>query len=96
MRRVVLNILKVAAAVGVSLVAGYLAFRNVHLAEVTAAIHQASLISVGVVLILLTAGQVGRSFRWGVMLEPLEPLKIAPPHHRGRVPFCLDSAGAVG
>ena len=74
MRRVVLNILKVAAAVGVSLVAGYLAFRNVHLAEVTAAIHQASLISVGVVLILLTAGQVGRSFRWGVMLEPLEPL----------------------
>ena len=72
MRRVVLNTLKVAAAVGFSLVAGYFAFKNVHLKEVAAAIQQADLIAVGMALTLLTAGQIGRSLRWGVMLEPLE------------------------
>lgn len=74
MRRVVLNILKVAAAVGVSLLAGYLAFRHVQLKEVVTGIRRADLVSVGVVLALLVAAQVGRSFRLGVMLEPLEPL----------------------
>jgi len=74
LRRVALNILKVAAAVGVSLIAGYLAFRHVHLKEVVSGIRRADLVSVGVVLALLVAAQVGRSFRLGVMLEPLEPL----------------------
>ena len=74
MRRVVLNTLKVSAAVGVSLIAGYLAFRNVQWSEVKSSIHQIDLMTVGLVLILQTAAQVGRSFRWGVMLQPLAPL----------------------
>ena len=73
MRRVVLNTLKVSAAVGVSLIAGYLAFRNVQWSEVKSSIHQTDLMTVGIALIFLTAAQVGRSFRWGVMLQPLAP-----------------------
>ena len=74
MRRVALNTLKVTASVGVSLLAGYLAFRNVQLKELIAGIHQADAVAIGLILILITIGQVVRSLRWGLMLAPLEPL----------------------
>ena len=58
----------------VSVIAGYLAFRNVQLNDVIAGIRQADSISVAIVLILLVGGQLLRSSRWGLLLEPLEPL----------------------
>jgi uncharacterized protein (TIRG00374 family) len=64
----------VAASIGISVLAGYLAFRNVQLKEVIAGIHQVDVVSIGLILILIALGMVGRSFRWGLMLEPLEPL----------------------
>jgi len=53
-------------------IAGYLAFRNVQLNDVIAGIRQADSISVAIVLILLVGGQLLRSSRWGLLLEPLE------------------------
>jgi len=66
------NLLKIVVSVAVSLVAGYLALRNVQLDQVMAGIKQADVISVVVVVILLAAAQVLRSVRWGLLLAPLE------------------------
>jgi uncharacterized protein (TIRG00374 family) len=66
------NLLKIIISVAVSVVAGYLALRNVQLDQVMAGIRQADVISVVVVVILLTAAQVLRSVRWGLLLAPLE------------------------
>jgi len=66
------NLLKIVVSVAVSLVAGYLALRNVQLDQVMDGIRQADVISVVVVMILLTAAQVLRSVRWGLLLAPLE------------------------
>ena len=68
------NIIKIIASVAISVLAGYLAFRNVHLKEVIAAIGQADLRLIALLFILMIAGQVVRSYRWGLMLAPLEPL----------------------
>ena len=66
------NLLKIIVSVAISVVAGYLALRNVQLDQVMAGIKQADVISVAVVVILLTAAQVLRSVRWGLLLAPLE------------------------
>jgi len=66
------NVLKIIISVAVSVIAGYLAFRNVQLNDVIAGIRQADSISVAIVLILLVGGQLLRSSRWGLLLEPLE------------------------
>jgi uncharacterized protein (TIRG00374 family) len=66
------NILKIIISVVVSVIAGYLAFRNVQLNDVIAGIRQADSISVAIVLILLFGAQLLRSSRWGLLLEPLE------------------------
>jgi uncharacterized protein (TIRG00374 family) len=68
------NLLKIIASVAVSVLAGYLAFRNVQLGQVIAGIQQTDLRAVTIVLILLIAAQVLRSLRWGLLLAPLEPL----------------------
>ena len=68
------NILKIIISLAVSLIAGYLAFRNVHLQDVIAGIRQADWISVAIVLILIAGAQLLRSSRWGLLLEPLESL----------------------
>ena len=68
------NILKIIISVAVSLIAGYLAFRNVQLQDVIAGIRQVDSISVALVLLLIAGAQLLRSSRWGLMLEPLEPL----------------------
>jgi len=68
------NILKIIISVGVSLIAGYLAFRNVQLQDVIAGIRQADSISVAIVLLLITGTQLLRASRWGLLLEPLESL----------------------
>jgi len=68
------NILKIIISVAVSLIAGYLAFRNVQLQDVIAGIRQVDLISVALVLFLITGAQLVRSSRWGLLLEPLESL----------------------
>jgi len=68
------NILKIIISVAVSLIAGYLAFRNVQLQDVIAGIRQADSISVATVLLLIAGSQLLRSSRWGLLLEPLEPL----------------------
>ncbi len=66
------NILKIIVSVAVSAVAGYLALRNVQLNQVIAGIRLADLMSVAIVVIVITAAQVLRSVRWGLMLSPLE------------------------
>jgi hypothetical protein len=66
------NLLKIIISLAISLVAGYLALRNVQLDQVMAGIKQADVVSVVVVMILLTAAQVLRSLRWGLLLAPLE------------------------
>jgi hypothetical protein len=66
------NLLKIIISVAISVVAGYLALRNVQLDQVMAGIRQADVISVVVVVVLLTAAQVLRSVRWGLLLAPLE------------------------
>jgi uncharacterized protein (TIRG00374 family) len=66
------NLLKIIISLAISVVAGYLALRNVQLDRVMAGIKQADVISVVVVVILLTAAQVLRSVRWGLLLAPLE------------------------
>ena len=58
----------------VSVVAGYLAFRNVQLKQVTDVIRQADARSIAVIVILIAAPQFLRSFRWGILLSPLERL----------------------
>ena len=68
------NILKIIISLAVSVIAGYLAFRNVQLQDVIAGIRQADAISVATVLLLVAGAQVLRSSRWGLMLEPMEPL----------------------
>ena len=68
------NLLKIIISVAVSLIAGYLAFRNVHLQDVIAGIRQADWISVATVFLLITGGQILRASRWGLLLEPLESL----------------------
>lgn len=68
------NILKIIISVAVSVIAGYLAFRNVQLNDVIAGIRQADSISVAIVLFLIFGAQLLRSSRWGLLLEPLEPL----------------------
>ena len=68
------NILKIIISIAVSVVAGYLAFRNVQLNDVMAGIRQADWISVALVLLLITGAQLLRSSRWGLLLEPLESL----------------------
>ena len=68
------NLLKIIISVAVSLIAGYLAFRNVHLQDVIAGIRQADWISVAIVLLLIAGGQILRASRWGLLLEPLESL----------------------
>jgi uncharacterized protein (TIRG00374 family) len=68
------NILKIIISVAASLIAGYLAFRNVHLQDVVAGIRRADWISVAIVLILIAGAQVLRASRWGLLLEPLESL----------------------
>ena len=49
-----------------------MAFRNVQLQEVIAGIRQADSISVALVLLIIAGAQLLRSFRWGLLLEPLE------------------------
>ena len=66
------NILKIIISLVVSLIAGYLAFRNVHLQDVIAGIRQADWISIAIVIVLIVGAQVLRSSRWGLLLEPLE------------------------
>ena len=66
------NILKIIISLAVSLIAGYLAFRNVHLQDVIAGIRQADWISIAIVIVLIVGAQVLRSSRWGLLLEPLE------------------------
>jgi hypothetical protein len=66
------NILKIILAVAISMVAAYLALRNVHLDQVMNSIRQADLMSVAMVLILITTAQVVRSLRWGLLLAPLD------------------------
>jgi uncharacterized protein (TIRG00374 family) len=66
------NILKIIVSVAVSLVAGYLALRNVQLDQVMDGIKRADVTSVVVVMILLAGAQVLRSVRWGLLLAPLE------------------------
>jgi hypothetical protein len=68
------NILKIIISVAVSVIAGYLAFRNVQLNAVITGIRQADSISVAIVLFLIFGAQLLRSSRWGLLLEPLEPL----------------------
>jgi uncharacterized protein (TIRG00374 family) len=68
------NILKITGSVGVSLIAGYLAFRGVHLKQVMAAIHRVDLSLIAVVITLMALAQVVRSLRWGLLLQPLQPL----------------------
>jgi len=68
------NILKIIISVAVSVIAGYLAFRNVHFSDVIAGIRQADSISVAIVLLLIAGAQFLRSSRWGLLLEPLESL----------------------
>jgi uncharacterized protein (TIRG00374 family) len=68
------NILKIIISVAVSVIAGYLAFRNVQLNDVIAGIRQADSISVAIVLLLIVGSQLLRSSRWGLLLDPLEPL----------------------
>ena len=68
------NILKIIASLTISAVAGYLAFRNVQLQDVIVGVRQADSISVVLVLLLITGAQLLRSSRWGLLLEPLEPL----------------------
>ena len=66
------NLLKIIVSVAVSVVAGYLAFRNVQLNQVMTVIRQVDAISIVFVVILLVAPQFLRSFRWGLLLSPLE------------------------
>jgi hypothetical protein len=68
------NTLKIIISIAVSVIAGYLAFRNVQLDDVIAGIKQADSISVAMVLFLIFGAQLLRSFRWGLLLDPLEPL----------------------
>jgi uncharacterized protein (TIRG00374 family) len=68
------NLVKMIISVAVSLIAGYFAFRNVHLQDVIAGIRQADWISVALVLLLIAGAQVLRASRWGLLLEPLESL----------------------
>ena len=66
------NFIKIIVSVAVSVVAGYLAFRNVQLKQVTDVIRQADARSIAAIVILLTVPQLLRSFRWGLLLSPLE------------------------
>ena len=66
------NLIKIIVSIAVSVVAGYLAFRNVQLNQVMAVIRQVDAISIVLVVILLAAPQFLRSFRWGLLLSPLE------------------------
>ena len=68
------NVLKIVISVAVSLLAGYLALRHVQLKQVFGLIRQVDAMTIAMVVILMAAGQVGRSIRWGMLLEPLEPL----------------------
>ncbi|UCG14577.1 MAG: flippase-like domain-containing protein [Deltaproteobacteria bacterium] len=74
MRKPASGILKIAASVAVSLLAGYLALRNVELEQVLTGIRQADIALTAVVPILIAAAQVVRSLRWGLLLEPLQPV----------------------
>ena len=60
------NILKIIISLGVSLIAGYLAFRNVHLQDVIAGIRQADWISIAIVIVLIVGAQVLRSSCWNL------------------------------
>jgi uncharacterized protein (TIRG00374 family) len=73
-RQMTKNILKIIVSLAVSVVAGYLAFRNVQLNDVIAGIRQADLVSVAIMLVLIAGAQILRSSRWGLLLEPLESL----------------------
>jgi hypothetical protein len=66
------NLLKIIISVAVSVVAGYLAFRNVQLKQVMDVIRQVDVMSIVFVVILLVAPQFLRSYRWGLLLSPLE------------------------
>jgi len=68
------NVLKIIASIAISVVAGYMAFRNVQLQDVITGMRQADSISVAIVLLLIFGAQLLRSSRWGLLLEPLEYL----------------------
>jgi uncharacterized protein (TIRG00374 family) len=68
------NILKIVISLAISVAAGYLALRNVHLNQVMNGIRQADLLSVALVLVLIAGAQVLRSLRWGLLLAPLDKL----------------------
>jgi uncharacterized protein (TIRG00374 family) len=68
------NLFKIVISLALSLIAGYLAFRNVQLQDVIAGIRQADWISVAIVLLLIAGAQLLRASRWGLLLEPLESL----------------------
>ncbi|MFP3870317.1 MAG: lysylphosphatidylglycerol synthase transmembrane domain-containing protein [Syntrophobacteria bacterium] len=74
MRSASSRILKITVSVVVSLLAGYLALRNVDFQKVIAGIHRANLTLIVLVLLLHATTQVVRSLRWGMLLKPLEPL----------------------
>jgi uncharacterized protein (TIRG00374 family) len=66
------NLLKIIVSIAVSVIAGYLAFRNVQLKQVMSVIRQVNVMSIVFVVILLVVPQFLRSFRWGLLLSPLE------------------------
>jgi uncharacterized protein (TIRG00374 family) len=69
------NTVKILASVALSLLAGYLAFRGVHLEELLVSLQQVDLLFVALILILIATAQILRSFRWGLLLEPIKPLR---------------------
>ena len=68
------NSIKILVSVTLSLLAGYMAFRGVHLKELLASLRQVDLMGVVLIMILIVTAQMVRSLRWGLLLEPIEPL----------------------
>lgn len=68
------NILKVMVSLVVSVAAGYLAMRGVRFREVVSGFWQADFGMIAFAALLCLAAQVGRSYRWGLVLEPLQPV----------------------
>ena len=69
------NILKILGSIAISILAGYLALRHVQLKQVLSVIRQVSVMPIAVILILIASGQVLRSLRWGMLLEPVESVR---------------------
>jgi uncharacterized protein (TIRG00374 family) len=68
------NVVKVLVSLAVSVLAGYLAFRGVRLEQVISSIHRVDIMLIALVLFLVLVGQVVRSLRWGLILEPIQPV----------------------